>query len=82
MSHDSIRGCVRPSVRRSVGRSVGRSVTSFSAGRNEDGERLISCIQTCYADNNVVNTNGNKNVGNTNDNDENNDDNNGEKRQE
>ena len=48
MSHDSIRGCVRPSVRRSVGRSVGRSVTSFSAGRNEDGERLISCIRTCF----------------------------------
>ena len=29
VSHDSIKGCVRPSVGRSVGRSVGWSVTSF-----------------------------------------------------
>ena len=38
----SVRWSVRPSVRRLVGNLF------FSAGRNEDGERLISCIRTCY----------------------------------
>ena len=45
VSHDSIRGCVRPLVGPSVRRSV-RNLF-FSAGRNEDGERLTSCIRTC-----------------------------------
>ena len=45
VSHDSIR--VRPSVGRLVGRSVGRSVrNAFFGGQRQDGERLLSCIQT------------------------------------
>ena len=55
VSHDSIRGCVRPLVRRSVRRSVGPSVrpsvTTLSAGRNEDGERLMPCIRPCFIKN-------------------------------
>ena len=37
VSHDSIRGCVRPSVRPSV-------TSFFLADRNKDGERLLPCI--------------------------------------
>ena len=46
---DAVHPCVRRSVRPSVRPSVGPWVRNlfFSAGRNEDGERLISCIRTC-----------------------------------
>ena len=54
VSHDSIRGCVRPSVcrsvRRSVRQSVGRSVgNAFVGGQRRAGERLISCVRTCFS---------------------------------
>ena len=48
MSHDFIRGCVRPSVGwsvgpfgRSVGRSVGPLVMLLSAGRDEPANNLF-----------------------------------------
>ena len=43
VSHDSIRGYVRPSVRRSVGPSVGPSVMLLSAGRDEPANDLF-CV--------------------------------------
>ena len=40
---------VGPSVRRSVSPSVRRSVgNAFVGGQRRAGERLISCIRTCY----------------------------------
>ena len=62
MSHDSIRGCVRPSVHPSVGPSrvffcspkmreielgAAKGVSERQGGQRLDGERLISCIRTC-----------------------------------
>ena len=43
VSHDSIRGCVRPSVGWSVGWSVCWSVMLLSAGRNEPANDLF-CV--------------------------------------
>ena len=41
VSHEGIRGCVR----RLVGWSVGKT---FVGGQRQDGERLWSCIRTCF----------------------------------
>ena len=58
VSHYSIRGCVRPLVGPSVGWSVCRLVrpsvgplvrNAFLGEQRRAGERLISCIRTCFS---------------------------------
>ena len=47
MSHDSIRGCVRPSVRRSIRPSVGRK-REFSAGGDKTANDLFRVYELVY----------------------------------
>ena len=59
VSHDSIRGCVRPSVGPSrvffgspkmleIELGAAKEVSEWQGGQRLDSERLISCLRTCF----------------------------------